>query len=103
MNSLSIRSVMSKSEMTPSRRGRMATILPGGTAQHLLRLGAHLQKLARILVHGHHGGLPQHHALAFYITRIDAVPRSIPISLLNIPAPLSFFSISFSLDQNPIS
>ena len=36
----------------------------GGTAQHLLGVGAHLQQGALVLVHGHHGGLPQHHALA---------------------------------------
>ena len=39
----------------------------GGTAQHGLGLGAHLQQLAGVLVHGHHRGLPQDHALALDI------------------------------------
>ena len=38
----------------------------GGTAQHGLGLGAHLQQLAGILIHSHHGGLIQHDALALH-------------------------------------
>ena len=41
----------------------------GGTAQHGLGVGAHLQQLAGILVHGHHGGLAQDHALALNINQ----------------------------------
>ena len=39
----------------------------GGTAQHGLGLGAHLKKLAGILVNGHHGRLVQYDALALYV------------------------------------
>ena len=39
----------------------------GGTAQHGLGLGAHLQQLAGVLVQRHHGGLVQHDALALHI------------------------------------
>ena len=39
----------------------------GGTAQHGLGLGAHLQQAAGVLIDGHHGGLVEHHALALYI------------------------------------
>ena len=39
----------------------------GGTAQHGLGVGAHLQELAGGLVHGHHRGLIEDNALALYI------------------------------------
>ena len=39
----------------------------GGTAQHSLRVRAHLQQLAGGLIHSHHRGLVEHNALALYI------------------------------------
>ena len=39
----------------------------GGTSQHGLSIGAHLQELAVILVDSHHGRLIEHNALALYI------------------------------------
>ena len=39
----------------------------GGTAQHGLGVGAHLQKLTCGLVHGHHRGLVEDNAFALYI------------------------------------
>ena len=41
--------------------------VPRRAAQHLPGLLAHLQQLARILVHRHHRGLVEHDAFAFYI------------------------------------
>ena len=41
----------------------------GGTAQHRLCLGAHLQQLAAVLINRHHGRLVQYHTLAFYINQ----------------------------------
>ena len=35
----------------------------GGAARHSLGVRAHLQKLARVLVHGHHGRLAKDYAL----------------------------------------
>ena len=52
--------------------------IAGGTAQHLLGIGAHLQQLAGVLVQGDHGGLPQDDALILYKdqyaggTKVDA-------------------------------
>ena len=39
----------------------------GGTAQHSLGLGAHLEQLASILIQSHHRGLVEDNALALYI------------------------------------
>ncbi len=59
--------MISKSAMTPSFSGRMATMLPGRAAEHLLRLGAdgeHAAAAARVLLHRDDRGLVADDALA---------------------------------------
>ncbi len=59
--------MISKSAITPSFIGRMATMLPGVRPEHLLRLLAdrqHLLAAARVLLHRDHRGLVGDDALA---------------------------------------
>ena len=43
--------------------------IAGSTAQHGLRLCAHLQQFAGVLIQRHHGGLVEHDALALHINQ----------------------------------
>ena len=45
-------------------QGTHGNDVAGGTAQHSLGVGAHLQQLAGVFIHGHHGGLAQNNALS---------------------------------------
>ena len=47
----------------------------GGPAQHGLGLGAHLQELAGILIHGNDGGFVEDHALALHIDQDGCRPQ----------------------------
>ena len=76
---------MSKSEMTPSRRGRMATMLAGVRPTISLASAPMASDRLRLLVDGHHRRLVDDDAFAAHLTRVLAVPRSMPMSRENSP------------------
>ena len=87
INSLSIRSVMSKSEMTPSRRGRMATMLPGVRPSICWASVPTFSRVPLSLSMATTEGSRSTTPLPLTYTRMEAVPKSIPMSFANIPAP----------------
>ena len=70
---------MVKSAMTPSFSGRMAVMLPGRAAEHVLGLGAHrlhgLAAAAWLVANGDHGGLVEDDALPAHIDKSVGRPE----------------------------